>query len=478
MIYLYIDKNTIKKLALKKTILGQQETSFYQKTYETTFLDNGKPGNVDLLASGIKEVLIQSGDKTSGDNQVTLILPQNCFIFFRAEVPVDIAPPALESFINDKARTNLPIDSQGSLQSYFIQEVDGQKVVTFYALNKEIFSQLKQSFTLIDLKLVSIIPDTLAYFKLFEKTLRKEKKETILYLIWDKENLSGYLFDSFGLLKNNRYEYEVSGDQKLETVVKEKIELLSTEVGRKINRLIISGTGSEKIRQDTFTKSVGVWTNPLKRIVPTFYDDYLKMLVVGKEEAFPLLSLDVCFGAFIFSEENKGFSLLKGGNNMASTRKGLNLPKFRLPLKEILLFSASFILSFLAFNYVSKNKPQIKLPLSKPTATPTVPPPTVTPTPSYKKADLKIKVLNGAGTAGKATEVKNLLKNKGYQEIITGNADNYEYDKTAVEIKKEFSAVFSVLKEDLKDYVTLSTSSTLDDKDASDIIITIGADFK
>lgn len=478
MIYLYIDKNSIKKLSLKKTILGQQETSFYHKNYETTFLEKGKPINIDLLASGIKEVLIQSNDKSSSDNQIALVLPQNSFYFFRTEVPVDIAPTALESFIIDKARSSLPIESQDSLQSFFVQEIDGEKVVSFYALDKNVFLELRQAFSLIDLKITSILPDTLACFKLFEKTLRKDKKETIFYLTWGKNSLSGYLFDSFGLLKSERYELDIDDGAKIEDVLKEKIEQISAENKTKLNRLIISGENSEKIRQDTFTKAVGVWTNPLKRIVPTFYEEYLKKLVVGKDTAFPLLIMDVCFGAFIFTEENKNFSLLKGGLKLPSKGTSFSLPNINLHIKEVILFVTSFLLSFLLFIIISRVKPNIGLPAFKPTITPTIAPPTSTPTPSFKKADLKIKILNGGGVAGKATEVKDLLKNKGYQEILTGNADNFEYEKTKVEIKKEFSQAFSLIREDLKDYVTLTTSSELDEKEASDVVITIGADFK
>ena len=107
MLYLFIDTHTIKFLALKKTLLGQEETSFFEKTYETQLLDKGQPINVDLLASAIKEVTTSS--KTSGDNQIYLILPQEAFFYFRTEVPSDIAPTALNSFINDKSRSLLPV---------------------------------------------------------------------------------------------------------------------------------------------------------------------------------------------------------------------------------------------------------------------------------------------------------------------------------------------------------------------------------
>lgn len=173
MHYIFIDDRTIKLLNLKKTLLGQEETSYYEKKYETNLLDKGKPANLDLLASALKEVITNSA---KNDSQVTLVLPQESFLFFRAEVPSDIAPTALNSFITDKARSVLPVMPEEIVSDSFVKENNGQKVVTFYGLNKEVFESYQQTLSLIDLKVSSILPETLAYYKLFEKTLRNEKK--------------------------------------------------------------------------------------------------------------------------------------------------------------------------------------------------------------------------------------------------------------------------------------------------------------
>ena len=113
------------------------------------------------------------------------------------------------------------------------------------------------------------------------------------------------------------------------------------------------------------------------------------------------------------------------------------------------------------------------------TATPT-PAPTVTPTPTpaFAKEDLKIQVLNGGGVAGKATDVKQILTDKGYLDIITGNADNFDYTKTELQVKKSKSQAYSIVASDLKDYVTSPTQSTLAEDETADVILIIGADFK
>lgn len=475
MVYLYIDKSTIKLIYLKKTILGQQETSFFEKKYETIFLDKGKVINPDLLASAIKEALSSSSEKIS-DNQITLILPQEAFYFVRTQVPLDIAPSAMNSFISDKARSIFPVDPTDCLTSTFIRGTDKEKIISFFGISKDIYQDYFQALSLIDLKIQAVLPETLSYFKLFEKTLRSEKKETILYINLEKNSLSGYLYDSYGLLNDKKISVDYTEEIKIEEVIKNKVEELQKD-NFKLNRLILSGEPSDKIRQDTFTKVVGVWTNPLKRIVPNFYEEYIKLLVVEGKKPFPLLTFDVCFGAFIFSSENKDFSFFRNGFK-SSINKSPSI-KLNLPKKSVLLFIGSFILSFLLFLAFSKIKlPKIpNLNMEKPTPT-AVPTATATPTPSFKKEGLKIKVLNGSGTAGKASEMKDILTKKGYGEIITGNADNYDYVTTEVQIKKTFSQASSMLKTDLKDYLSTFKQSNLDASSTADLIIIIGTDFK
>ncbi|GAB4219367.1 MAG: hypothetical protein Fur009_5200 [Candidatus Microgenomates bacterium] len=478
MLYLYLNNNTIKILQLKKTLLKQEEANFFEKKYETNLLEKNKPVNVDLLASAIKETVSMISVKNHKDNQVILILPQEVFYFFRTEVPTDIAPSAIQSFVNDKASAILPIMPEELIYDYYVKNNNNQKVVTFFGISKDSFSLFQQALSLIDLKIVNIVPETLTFYKLFEKTLRTDKKENILYINLEKKYFSGYLFDNFGLIDEKKFFGQIEEESEYIQYLKQIINKLE-ENKVKVNRLIISGSQSENIRQDTFTKDVGVWTNPLKRIVPNFYDSYIKMLVVDKDKVFPVLIYDACFGAFIFEKEEK-FSLLK--NNAFKFKKGsLNLSKVNLPKKEIILFLSSFIISFVIFYLITNFGKNIKSPISLTNPTPTINPsplPSLTPTPSFKKEDLKIQVLNGSGVAGKASEMKDILKKKGYSEIITGNADKFDYKTTEIQIKKDKYQAVNLIKEDLKDYLSIFKESSLEASKTPDIIIIIGSDFK
>jgi hypothetical protein len=474
MIYLFIDNNQIKLLHLKKSLLGQYEANYVEKKFEIDLLENGAIKNIDVMASSIKEGLQRLPE--GYDNHIFLILPQNSFSFVKADVPKDIAPSAIESFIVDKARSSLSIDLNNCFFDYFLNDVDDQKQVNFYSITNNVLEGYIETLNLLGLKLVFILPETLAIFKLFEKTLRKEKKENILYVSSDKSQAYGFLYDTGGLHSDEKWQVDIGESKKLEDVIKEKAAKYEQD-GTGLNRIMLSGSGSENIRQDTFTKNVGVWTNPLKRIIPNFYQDYIKMIVTQSDKSFPILSFDMCFGAFVFAQENKDFNILKKQKKGFKKIRSGNGPS---PVKkEVYIFLIAAVVSFTAFYFLSQvnlKLPKLSL-FSKPTPTP-VKKITPTPTPTINKEKLKIKILNGSGVAGKASELEDVLKEKEYQEIVTGNADNYDYTITEIGVKKSKTYIANFLKKELSEYIKSPKITTIDNDETSDVIIIIGTDFK
>lgn len=492
MIYLLLNTNQIKILSLKRTLLGHYDIVFYEKKYQMHFLKNGQIVNPDLTASAIKEALNLINNAKLNDRDVTLILPQESFEFLRTDVPPDMTSSVLSTYIKEKARAQLTVDLDNCYYDHLIMDSEDQKQMIFYAMDNELFQKYQEPFNLLDLRVKAITPETLAYYKLFDKTLRREKKENILYASWDGKTVQGYVFDSFGLLEQDHWKKDLKEKETVEEVLKAKAEeLLKKKI--KLNRLILSGEESENVRQDTFTKNVGVWTNPLKRIMPHFYADYLKMFTSQDNKPIPYLQFDACIGAFILATENKDFSLLKRKVNdfsyktYKSSRPSLN---FSIPWRPIMFFLGAFVVSLgilygLSRMHLGNAKvPSLamKNPFEKPTETPTPtlePTRTPTPTPKIEREKIKVKILNGGGVPGKATVVKNLLKEKGYEEILTGNADNFDYDKTEIQVKKDDKSFADLMAADIKDNSSSpKVTSDLDEKEAPDVIVIVGKDFK
>ncbi len=491
MLYIYLGAQYIKVLHLKKSLLGQYETAFTQKRLEVNLLQDGKAANSDVIASGIKEILQTLPGAPIKEKEVTLILPQDSFHFFRSELPVDVSQSVLTTFIQEKAKSLLNIEAESLPYDYLIRESENKKQILYYAINDEIAASFTQPFGLLEMKVVSIVPESLTYYKLFEKTLRQNKKENIWYVSYDLEGLEGYIFDSFGLLENEHWRYNFTKKDKVEDVLQKQVAKY-TAGNIKLNRLILSGSQADTVRQDMFTKNVGVWTNPIKRIISHFYVDYLKMLGTEDVKTLPLTEYDMLIGAFIFSLEQKTFSLMKkGGNGNKSILPDLpsGLPLKKLPLKGIAFFLISFGITFAILFGLSQMQwgQSIRMPaltfFSKPTptpsSTPTPVPPTPTPTPAIVRTEIKIKVLNGSGIAGKASDVKEFLKTQGYEEILTANADKFDYETTVIQVKEDAAlGLEKFVAQDIAERVEKPAFETLDADEAADVVIIVGTDFK
>ncbi len=484
--YLFLEKSRVKLLYLKKTLLSQYESAFYQKNHQVDLLTKeGTIANSDYLASAIKEAVTSISASPINEKSVCLILPHSAFHFLRTEVPKDLAETAVESFLTDKVRAAFPTDTETLMSDYFYVQNEKEKHIIYFGLQTEVYKKYAEVFNLINLDIKSILPETMTYFKLFEKTLRNEKKEHILYVTYDKNNIDGYLYDSYGPLEQSKcIDETVKTTSSIEKILKQKAEEFENQ-GKKLNRIILSGESSEQIRQDTFTKHVGVWTNPIKRIIPDFYQDYLKIIITDPNRPTPFLSYDVCLGAFIFSVENKYFSFFKKGGKKLRM-PSFNAPSIKIPVKATALFIASFLVTFGAWMYFS-NSGKVPTFIAKSTPTPTMAIPTVTkdtptptpsPTPAIDKKEIRIKVLNGSGIKGKASEVKDLLAAKGYQDILTGNAEEFDYEKTELQVTNEASESAKLVITDIKDSVSDPKVTPLTGKSAADIVIIIGSDFK
>lgn len=123
--------------------------------------------------------------------------------------------------------------------------------------------------------------------------------------------------------------------------------------------------------------------------------------------------------------------------------------------------------------------------LSKGTPTPTPKPTTkVTPTPAkgtptpttsadLNRENLKVAVLNGSGEAGAATKASDALKKLGYTVISSGNADNFDYATTEIQVKSTKKSYLDMLKRDLSDIYTI-TSATADYAGSADAVVIVG----
>ncbi|MFH1826895.1 MAG: LytR C-terminal domain-containing protein [bacterium] len=107
--------------------------------------------------------------------------------------------------------------------------------------------------------------------------------------------------------------------------------------------------------------------------------------------------------------------------------------------------------------------------------TPTPSPLPTTGVVSSRKA-LNVQVLNGSGTPGVAGEAQTFLKDLGYTVVITGNADNYDYQGATINIKSSRSDYLNDIKNDLGDKYTVNDETgTLESSSEFDVTVIIGS---
>lgn len=496
MLYIHIGGNTVKVMCLKKSLLGQYEASFAKKTFPEDILANGKPKTESSLSTSVKEV-VGMVDATS-EKDVTLILPQDSFIFMKVDKPSDLSENVLGTHLKDQARAETNFNPETDYYDFTIRENENDKKIVFYGASKSTVEAFESTIKSINLNLKAIVPESLAYFKLFEKTLRKNKKENIWFVNYEENKLVGYVYDSFGLAEETKWSKKIDKDTNIEPLFQEKANELAAK-GIKLNRLILSGKQSESVRQDTFTKNVGVWTNPLKRILPHFYSDYMKALAGQENKEVPVLEYAACFGAYVLGQEDNSFTLFKGSHKAKSKRSfskpSISLPNFGANKKGIIFFLASFVVTFgLLFAYskfgtgfmtnafdvskITKNIPFVSEPTATPIPpTPTTAPPTPTPTPEIAREEVRVQILNGSGIAGKASDVKTFLRDKGYADILTANADNFDYEQTVIQTKDD--SIKNIFYEDVVSEIEDKPKyEDLDEDDAADVVIIVGTDFR
>lgn len=101
--------------------------------------------------------------------------------------------------------------------------------------------------------------------------------------------------------------------------------------------------------------------------------------------------------------------------------------------------------------------------------------PTGKTTTGLDRSALSIEVRNGSGVAGAAGKMSQFLKELGYNVTATGNADNFDYESTVVEIKLSKNKYLDLLKKDLSsDYTVDNASSDLSASSSADAVVIVG----
>lgn len=215
--------------------------------------------DVDTWASYVKKLLEKTNRTNKGKQKVHLILGQRFFTFVRIDIPVETPSSSVSEYIRHHLfESTLGISPQ---DSYLYETVTNRGTVyaNVYVLSLQTRAQIQTLLDLFDMSVEKIYPEAPLLFSTFSHTLNKNKTEPVFFLEYGQYQSTGLMFDAQGLFDG---QVRVLDSH---TIIAELKKIVASKP--KPARLIVSGKLSTEIRQDSFTKEVGMWTNPLHRIL-------------------------------------------------------------------------------------------------------------------------------------------------------------------------------------------------------------------
>ncbi len=462
--------NSLHLLSIDRPYFGTQTVS---ESSVTLTPEHALQFDVDVWATYVKKLFEKTHQLPKGKPAVNVILGQRFFTFIRIDIPVETPPGDVDEYIRHHLFESNSSMSQEDIYSYELVTNRGTMHANVYILSDKTKKELQTLLDLFDMRIERIYPEAPLLFSAFSHTLNKNKQEPVFFLEHGQHQSVGLLFDAQGMLDGRVRVLDSHA------IVSELKKIVAHDP--KPARLIVSGKLSTEIRQDSFTKEVGMWTNPLHRILQgssiekkgealnlrgEFALTYLREIILlqALEEKKELLSLSVPLQTATASKAPKGNS---------SSRKWITMT-------FVILMTAALTIGIVwgvEKTNITLQLPSVSLnklfPAPTPTPSPT-PKPRPTPKPSaLKRESISISILNGVGTSGLAGTYQERMEGKGYTVTDTDNADNYDYKVTVIQTGNK--AIYDLLAADLKLYVSGKPEFKKTDSTDSAVII-LGAD--
>lgn len=146
-------------------------------------------------------------------------------------------------------------------------------------------------------------------------------------------------------------------------------------------------------------------------------------------------------------------------------------------LLGILIVSVLILAGTLGWRSYSKQQDEANQLTILPTLPAVSPSPDISPSPTVipvDRTEVRILVLNGTGEAGVAGAMEELLRELGYEQIETGNAEESDFEETIISMYNDEKNYLDILTQDLENDYTVSVDETAQQNEDYDIIITVG----
>ncbi len=338
-------------------------------------------------------------------------------------------------------------------------------VVQVIAANAVLLDSIIKSIKLINLQIDAIEPVSVAIARVLQN-----ESYPLAVLHIDKSVTRCLVYQGLVMVS------QVVGTEKLGEGLPQIFNFVQKHFGLNPKTLILSGnlTGIDPAKL-TFNQLI-----VLQRDIDPIKSLASKADLIGQDES--VLNLDLIhLKSDLQSLPSSTISTIVNQSDTPVVRPMISrskMPMFITFISFLLGFMGAIVLGVISLNIDLKHlnsrfftKPAMPTPTqdTQASATPT-------PMPLLDRQELKIKVLNGSGIPGVASEVADYLKELGYTQIETGNAQSFEFQKISISIKDSQKDYFNLLSNDLKKEYSIHEESgeSLPENDQNDAVVIVG----
>jgi len=362
-------------------------------------------------------------------SQIDLIIPESDIFLNRTHL---IAPTTDDSAIRRIITENTPLQSDEMIFSYTY--ISQTKELITYAMNKNVYLTYGELLQNCKAFPHSFIPQSAIVYEALRGSISRE--ETVLFIDIGSISSELIVLDYYGPVCT--FEEDIH-EKNLLISLPRVCTYVKEQYGREVSRFVLSGGGVHTLqgKKDEFPLPTTLSSDYI--LVPRNYtEDILSY--------FTILALEKHHGALqqinmLHDRPKKSGSFIQ--QNILGIIGGV-----------ILLGTVIFAIN----KEIQLRNNKIISPVTSTNPT-SIPQPTPLP-PSL--SDISFEVLNGSGIEGQAGKVADLLKEKKVTQIITDNADNYDYIKTIIRIKKEYDSFRPEIETLIKSKFELDKTEVLD----------------
>ena len=379
-----------------------------------------------------------------------------------------------------KIQEEIPYSLKGSFSTLRLLK---NKNIQIVAAKRELISSYQKLFKEVGLEIESLFPEPVVFLKFVEKSQKPSlvisvSGGSVLFVVMAE---SGIFFSTTKHFKEGVFDNKVLAGW-IKAIMEQEIKPLSSKLD--FETLVFGEHENEIFEELSKSKIVVKILNINLRKVPPQLNDVSKykrlIITAGLNKHIP------------------GFHVK--GIRPASVVSPPSLPWLNLKFVSIGFLSLTIIIALV---WLAPQIASLIQPTNDQTSVPvtTEPPPTIAtpsaestssakkdkvvqekpkveekkeePKPVLKRSSLKIEVLNGNGIPGTASEATTFLEGKGYKVISTGNADNYNYTKTELRLKKSRENYRELLTKDLSNRYTVISGTVLEESSSADVQVIV-----